>query len=360
MGKVLMKGTEAIAEAAIQAGCKYFFGYPITPQNEIPEYMSARLPEAGGVYVQAESEIASINMVMGGASAGYRVMTSSSSPGISLMSEGISYIAMAELPCVIVNVSRGGPGLGNILPAQGDYSQATRGGGHGDYRLVVMSPGNLQEAVNLTQDAFELSQQYRVPVMVLVDGFMGQMMEAVEILPRKAGDPAANADWALGWRKERGGNHVTIYNMYLDPDKLEAHNTRLQEKYERIRANESRFEHYLVDDAEVLLTSYGTSSRVCRSAVNNLREEGFKVGMMRPLTVWPFPSAGLSGIPESVKAIIDVEMSAAFQMVDDVRLSLVRDVPIFTTGRWGGYSPTVRQVEEKCKEVYKGLAGRCP
>ena len=356
MGKSLMKGTEAIAEAAIQAGCKYFFGYPITPQNEIPEYMSARLPQVGGTYVQSESEVASINMVMGGASTGHRVMTTSSSPGISLMSEGISYIAMAELPCVIVNVSRGGPGLGNILPAQGDYNQATRGGGHGDYRMIVLTPGNLQEAVDLTQDAFDLSQKYRIPVMVLADGFMGQMMEAVEILPRKAEDPATNADWALGWWKERGGKSVTVKNIYLGPDILEAHDTHLTEKYELIKANETRFEHYMADDAELLLTSYGTTSRVCRSAVNNLRKDGYKVGMMRPITAWPFPTEGLSKLSESVKAVLDVEMSSTFQMSDDVRLALASDIPVFTTGRWGGFSPTVRHVEEKCKEMLKGLA----
>jgi len=354
MGKSLMKGTEAIAEAAIQAGCKYFFGYPITPQNEIPEYMSARLPEEGGIYLQAESEVASINMVMGGASTGYRVMTTSSSPGISLMSEGISYVAMAELPCVIVNVSRGGPGLGSIMPAQGDYSQATRGGGHGDYRMIVLTPGNLQEAVDLTQDAFDLSQKYRTPVMILADGFMGQMMESVEILPRKIEDPASNAPWALGWRPERGGERAVVYSMRIEPEKLEPHNTHLQEKYNRIKANEARYEHYMVEDAELVLTSYGTTSRVCRSAINNLRAEGYKVGMMRPITAWPFPSAGLSNLPGSVKAILDVEMSAAFHMADDVRLSLSRDIPVFTTGRWGGFAPTVRHIEEKCKELLKG------
>ena len=357
MGKSLMKGTEAIAEAAVQAGCKYFFGYPITPQNEIPEYMSARLPQVGGVYVQAESEVASINMLMGAASTGYRVMTTSSSPGVSLMSEGISYIAILEFPAVMVNVSRGGPGLGNILPAQGDYNQATRGGGHGDYRLIVMAPGNLQEAVDLTQDAFDLSQKYRILVMVLADGFMGQMMEAVEISPRAAEDPATNAPWALGWRKERGGRY-TARSMYLNPEKLEEQVTHLYEKYERIKANEARFEHYLVDDAELVITSYGTTSRVCRSAINNLRAEGYKVGMMRPITVWPFPTAGLSKLPASVKAILDVEMSADFQMANDVRLSLSRDIPVHTTGRWGGFSPTVRHIEEKCIEVLKGSAGQ--
>jgi 2-oxoglutarate ferredoxin oxidoreductase subunit alpha len=349
-----MKGTEAIAEAAIQAGCKYFFGYPITPQNEIPEYMSAHLPKVGGMYLQAESEIASINLVMGGASTGYRVMTTSSSPGISLMSEGISYVAMAELPCVIVNITRGGPGLGNILPAQGDYTQATRGGGHGDYSVPVLAPGNLQEAVDFTQDAFDLSQKYRTPVMVLADGFMGQMMEAVEIKPRKTEDPVSNADWALGWRDERGGQRRIVYSMHLSPDELEAHDTHLQEKYARIRTNEARFEHFMTDDAELIVTSYGTTSRVCRSAIINLREEGFKVGMVRPITLWPFPSAGYSSLPKSVKVILDVEMSAAFQMADDVRLATQCEIPLMTAGRWGGYSPSVRQIEEKCKELLNG------
>ncbi|MDR3230828.1 MAG: 3-methyl-2-oxobutanoate dehydrogenase subunit VorB [Synergistaceae bacterium] len=353
MARSLMKGTEAIAEAAIQAGCKYFFGYPITPQNEIPEYMSAHLPKVGGTYLQAESEIASINMVMGGATTGYRVMTTSSSPGISLMSEGISYIAMTELPCVIVNISRGGPGLGNILPAQGDYRQATSGGGHGDYNVIVLAPGNLQEAVDFTQDAFDLSQKYRTPVMLLADGFMGQMMEAVEIKSRKTEDPKTNADWALGWWDERGGKRAMIYSMQLDPDKLEAHDTHLQEKYSRIRTSEARFEHYMIDDAELIITAYGTTSRVCRSAINNLREEGFRVGMVRPITLWPFPTAGYSDLPKSVKGILDVEMSASFQMMDDVRLATLCDLPIATTGRWGGFSPSVRQVEEKCRELLK-------
>jgi 2-oxoglutarate ferredoxin oxidoreductase subunit alpha len=345
-----MKGTEAIAEAAIQAGCKYFFGYPITPQNEIPEYMSAHLPKAGGTYLQAESEVASINMVMGGAATGYRVMTTSSSPGISLMSEGISYIAMAELPCVVVNVSRGGPGRGNILPAQGDYSQATRGIGHGDQNIVVLAPGNLQEAVDFTQDAFDLSQKYRTPVMLLADGFMGQMMEAVDIKPRKSEPPASNASWALGWWDERGGKRATVYSMLLNPDDLEPHCAHLQKKYATIRANEARCERYQVDDAELVITAYGTTSRVCRSAIVNLRAEGYKVGMLRPLTLWPFPAAAFT-LPKSVKGILDVEMSAAFQMVDDVRLATLCDVPIATEGRWGGYSPSVRQIEERCKAL---------
>jgi len=353
MGKSLMKGTEAIAEAAIQAGCKHFFGYPITPQNEIPEYMSARLPEEGGIYLQAESEVAAINMVMGGACMGYRVMTTSSSPGISLMSEGISYLAMAELPCVLVNVSRGGPGLGSILPAQGDYNQATRGGGHGDYKMIVLTPANLQEAVDLTQDAFDLSQKYRTPVMILVDGFMGQMMESVEIKPRKVESPSSNSSWALGWREERGGKSAMIYSMRLEAEDLETHNTYLQAKYKKIKENEARCENFMVDDAELLLTAYGTTSRVCRSAVNNLRAEGHKVGMLRPLTVWPFPSANLANLPGSVKTILDVEMSAAFPMADDVRLSLSRNIPVFTSGRWGGFAPTVRQIEDKCKELLK-------
>ena len=353
MARALMKGTEAIAEAAVQAGCKYFFGYPITPQNEIPEYMSARLPEVGGTYLQAESEVASINLLMGGAATGYRVMTTSSSPGISLMSEGISYIAMAELPCVVVNISRSGPGLGNILPAQGDYNQATRGGGHGDYRIIVLAPGNLQEAVELTQDAFALSQKYRTPVMLLADGFMGQMMEAVEIEPRETETPSSNAEWAMGWRDERGGKRVVIRSMLLDPDKMEPFSAHLQEKYAKIRESEARFEHFMVEGAELVVTAYGTTSRVCRSAVNSLRAEGLKVGMVRPITVWPFPVKGYSSLPKSVRGILDVEMSPAFQMTDDVRLATLCDLPVTTEGRWGGYSPSVRQIEDKCKELLR-------
>ena len=355
MAKMLMKGTEAIAEAAIQAGCRHFFGYPITPQNEIPEYMSAHLPEVGGSYTQGESEVASINMIMGAAATGYRVMTSSSSPGISLMSEGMSYIAFAEVPTVVVNVSRGGPGLGNILPAQGDYYQATKGAGHGDYSIIVLAPNNLQESVDLTQDAFELSQKYRTLTMILSDGFMGQMMEAVEINPRKAEDPLTNKEWGLGFMKQRGKSHVAL-SMHLNPDKLEAHNVHLQAKYAKIKENEQRWENYMLDDAELVIASYGTTSRICYSAIANLREKGYKVGMVRPITLWPFPVKGFEAIPKCAKKIIDIEMSASFQMADDVKLATGCKIPVETFGRSGGYAPSVREVEDACIKALNNVS----
>ncbi|NLL37919.1 MAG: 3-methyl-2-oxobutanoate dehydrogenase subunit VorB [Fretibacterium sp.] len=350
MAKVLMKGTEAIAEAAIQAGCRYFYGYPITPQNEIPEHMSTRLPQIGGVYLQSESEVASINMLMGGAATGYRVMTTSSSPGISLMAEGMSYLAMGELPCVIVNISRAGPGLGGILPAQGDYFQATRNAGHGDYRILVLAPDTLQEAVDLVQDAFDLSQKYRTPVMLLADGFMGQMMEAVEIQERTIEEPKANAEWALGWRKERGGKRAVIYNLKLAPNDLEQRVGELQKKYEVIRQNEQRCERYRVDDAELVAVAYGTTSRMVRTAVDQLREEGLKVGMLRPISLWPYPVKHFS-LPSSVRALLDVEMSSEFQMLEDVKLATECRLPVATCARWGGNAPSVSEIENKCRDL---------
>lgn len=350
MPRMLMKGTEAIAEAAIQAGCRYFFGYPITPQNEIPEYMSARLPEVGGLYTQGESEVASINMVMGAAATGYRVMTSSSSPGISLMAEGMSYISFCEIPSVVVNISRGGPGLGNILPAQGDYNQATKNAGHGDYNSLVLAPGNLQEAVDLTQDAFDLSQKYRMLAIILADGFMGQMMEAVEIKERKPEDPSVNKDWALGFMKERGKSRI-MFSMYLSPDELEAHNVHLQKKYNNVRATEQRWESFMTDDADLVISAYGTTSRICRSAIVNLRAEGLKVGLIRPITLWPFPVKGFEALPGCVKKILDVEMSASFQMCDDVKLAVKCKLPVETFGRSGGNAPSVREVEEACRKA---------
>ena len=346
-----MKGTEAIAEAAIQAGCKYFYGYPITPQNEIPEYMSVHLPSHGGVYLQSESEIASVNMLMGGAATGYRVMTTSSSPGISLMAEGMSFLAMAELPCVIINVSRVGPGLGGILPAQGDYMQATRNAGHGDYRIPVLAPADLQEAVELIQDAFDLSQKYKTPVFLLIDGFMGQMMEAVEIRRREHEEPVSNADWALGWRRERGGDRTVIYNLKLDADDMEAKGKMLHEKYQRISREEVRFERYKAEDAELIITAYGTTSRIARTSINHLREEGLKVGMIRPISLWPFPVTGFAGLPKTLKGFLDVEMSSESQMLDDVKLAIESRYPVATYGRWGGNIPSVREICVKCREL---------
>ncbi|MFA5622189.1 MAG: 3-methyl-2-oxobutanoate dehydrogenase subunit VorB [Thermovirgaceae bacterium] len=349
MARELMKGTEAIAEAAIQAGCKYFFGYPITPQNEIPEYMSAKLPKIGGAYVQAESEVAAINMVMGGGSTGTKIMTTSSSPGISLMSEGISYLAGCEIPAVIVNVMRGGPGLGGILPSQADYMQATKGGGNGDYRLLVLAPSTLQEAVELVQMSFDLALKYRNPVMVLADGFMGQMMEAVEIKEHLSTDLPPKETWALGCMGERGGKRSLLRSLYLNPEDLEHHNIMLQKKY-REMAKEVRFEAYHCDDAEVLLCAFGTTARIARSAINNLRNEGKKIGMLRPITLYPFPKEKIRELASGIKHVLVVEMNMG-QMVEDVEAALCGKAPVSFFGRAGGIAPSVKEIEEQLRAV---------
>ena len=351
MGKrFLMKGNEALAEAAIHAGCKYFFGYPITPQNEIPEYMSKKLPEIGGVYLQAESELAAINMIFGAAGTGKRVMTSSSSPGISLMSEGISYIAGAELPCVLMNVMRGGPGLGGILPSQSDYFQATRGGGHGDYRLLVLAPSTVQEAVDLTMLAFDLAEKYRNPVMILADGFMGQMMEAVEFkgIPRDDNLPDP-AGWAVGYMKQRG-SRALVKSLYLDPEELEEHNWKLQAKYAEMVKNEKRHETYLWDDAELLIAAYGTVARIAKTAINELRAEGLKVGLFRPISLFPFPYDPLEALPKSIGKILTVEMSCG-QMVEDIRLGVGKDMPVSMYGRVGGMTPSVEEIKDQVRKA---------
>lgn len=334
---VLMKGNEALAEAAIRAGCRYFFGYPITPQNEIPEYMSRRMPEVGGVFLQAESEVAAINMVYGAAGAGARVMTSSSGPGISLKQEGISYIAAAELPCVIVNICRGGPGLGGIQPAQSDYFQATKGGGHGDYRLIVLGPGNIQEAVDLMMGAFDLAEKYRNPVMILGDGVLGQMMEPV-CFPEYAG-PASTAEktWVTDGADGRAPRRITT--LMLDPEELEAHNIHLQQKYAKVAQNEIRYEEYMVDDADYVLVAYGSTARICRTVVDRARRGGIKMGLFRPVSLWPFPYKQISRLTTSVKALCAVEMSMG-QMVEDVRLAVLGSVPVYFYGRAGGVIPT--------------------
>ena len=349
MARVLMKGTEAIAEAAIQAGCNYFFGYPITPQNEIPEYMSAKLPKIGGAYVQAESEVAAINMVMGGGSTGTKIMTTSSSPGISLMSEGISYIAGCEIPAVIVNVMRGGPGLGGILPSQADYFQATKGGGNGDYRLLVLAPSTLQEAVEITQMAFDLALKYRNPVMILADGFMGQMMEAVEIREHVSGEIPPRESWALGCMGERGGKRSILKSLYLNPDDLEQHNIKLQKKYREME-KEVRFEAYLCKDAEILLSAFGTTARIARSAINNLRNEGIKVGMLRPITLFPFPSRKLAELASGTKHVLVVEMNMG-QMVEDVEAAVCGKAKVSFFGHAGGIAPSVREIEDRIRAI---------
>ncbi|MDR2657406.1 MAG: 3-methyl-2-oxobutanoate dehydrogenase subunit VorB [Oscillospiraceae bacterium] len=341
MAKLLMKGNEAIAEAAIRAGCRYFFGYPITPQNQIPEYMSKRMPQVGGTFLQAESEVSAINMVYGAAGAGARVMTSSSGPGISLKQEGISYLVGAQLPCVIVNIMRGGPGLGSIQPSQGDYYQATRGGGHGDYRIPVFAPSSVGEAVTLTQKAFDMADKYRSPVIVLGDGMIGQMMEPVD-LPDSIEINNVDKPWAaVGWDGTRP--RAIINSLYIDPSVLERHNIMLQEKFAQIESAEMDYGAELVDDADLVVVAYGTVARIARSAIRMARAEGIKAGMIRPITLWPFPSDPIAKAAETAKAFLTVEMSAG-QMIDDVRLAVAGRKPVLFYGRTGGMVPAVRDV----------------
>ncbi|HWP52277.1 MAG TPA: 3-methyl-2-oxobutanoate dehydrogenase subunit VorB [Clostridia bacterium] len=348
MAMELWKGNEAIAEAAVRAGCRYFFGYPITPQNEIPEYMSMRLPQVGGCFLQSESELAAINMVYGAAGAGARVMTSSSSPGISLKQEGITYMVGAELPAVIVNVMRGGPGLGTIQPAQGDYFQATRGGGNGDYRTLVLAPNTIQEAVDLTQDAFELADRYRNPVMILADGMIGQMMEPIEW--RKQAEMSLPVKgWATtGTTGKR--THNIINSLFIDPAVCEQHNIYLDEKFQKIAKNELRYEEVDAEDAEILLVAYGTPSRIAMSAADLLAQDGIKAGLFRPITLWPFPEMQLRAAIErpSVKAVLCVEMSMG-QMVEDVRYAALGKKPVAFCGRSGGIIPTQHEIAAAAK-----------
>ena len=338
--KVLMKGNEAIAEAAILAGCRHFFGYPITPQNEIPEYMSRRMPEVGGVFLQAESEVAGSNMVYGAACAGARVMTTSSSPGISLMQEAISYMAGAELPCVLVNIVRGGPGLGGIQGSQADYFQATKGGGHGDYKLIVLAPASVQELMDLTIEAFDLADKYRNPVMLLGDAILGQMMEPVTMRKRLKEDLPEKA-WATTGAKGRPKNVIT--SLSLDPAKLELHNFRLGEKYNRIANEQVRYTTYMADDAETLLVAYGTCARIAQAVVDMARERGLKVGLFRPISLWPFPYDALQLTAQDGLRILVVEMSLG-QMVEDVRLAVGNSKPVYLHARTGGMTPAPREI----------------
>ena len=353
MAKELWKGNEAIAEAAIRGGCDCYFGYPITPQSEVPEYMSLHMPEHGKVFVQAESELAAINMVYGAAASGMRAMTSSYSPGVALKQEGISYIATCELPCVIVNCMRGGPGLGTIQPAQGDYFQATRGGGNGDYRTVVLSPSNVQETVDFVQEAFDIADQYRNPVMVVCDGLIGQMMEPIEWrdIPKRKLPPK---DWAASGRKGRD-HHNVINSLYIDPEVCDEHNRHLDEKYAEIAKNEVRWEEVECADAELVITAYGTPARIALTALEALRSEGIKAGLFRPITLWPFPEKPLHELAakEHVKAFLDVEMSSSGQMIDDVRLAVEGQKPISYLGHAGGVMPTVEEMIESAKKALK-------
>ncbi len=353
--RVLMCGNEALAEAAILAGCDAYFGYPITPQNEIAAYMSRRMPEEGRVFLQSESELAAINMVFGASATGKRAMTSSSSPGISLMQEGISYLAGAELPAVVVNVMRGGPGLGNIAPSQSDYFQATRGGGHGDYRTIVLGPSSVQELVDCMPLAFDLADQYQITVMILADGILGQMMEPI-VLEKKPRRELPPKDWALTGAKGREQNIVR--SLWLKEGVLEEHNNKLKAKYEQIEKNEVLCEQYEVDDAEIIVIAYGVAARIVQGAVARAREEGIKVGWIRPITLWPFPTEQISrAADESVKAgplrfriFLTVEMSAG-QMVEDVKLAVAGKAPVLLHGRPGGGVPTIDELLDKIKQL---------
>jgi 2-oxoglutarate ferredoxin oxidoreductase subunit alpha len=337
MNKQLMSGNSAIGESAIQAGCKFYFGYPITPQNELPEYMSARLDEEkGGVFLQAESEVGAINMVIGASSVGARVMTSSSSPGISLKQEGISYLAGQELPAVIVNVVRGGPGLGSIYSAQSDYFQSTRGGGHGDYRTIVLAPASVQELADMTSLAFDLADSYRTPVIISADGVLGQMMEPVRI-PARKGRKKITKDYALTGAKGRPSK--AIHSFRMDPKDQEDHNWKLMRKYKRIEQREVRYETFLLDDAEMAVLAYGTAARIARGAINRLRKENLKVGLIRPKTLWPFPVEIIRETAKNLHDFFVFEMSAG-QMIEDVKLALNGSGTIHFYGRPGGVIPS--------------------
>jgi len=349
--KVLMKGNEAIAEAAIRAGCKLFFGYPITPQTEVSAYMAKRMPKIGGVFLQAESEVAAINMVYGAASTGRRVMTSSSSPGISLKQEGISYIAGSDLPCVIINIVRGGPGLGGIQPAQSDYFQATKGGGHGDYRLIVLAPSSIQEVVDITKDAFELSEKYRVPAMILGDGMLGQMMEPIEFGEEEEIELSV-PDFATNGTQMKRPHNITN-SLYIEPDVLEKTVLERYERYAKIEENEVRVEEYMLDDAEYVIAAYGTIARVAKTAIAKLRAEGIKVGLIRPITLWPFPTKSFEAAASKVKGMLSVEMSMG-QMVEDVRLAAGGKCPVEFFGRTGGVVPTPDEIVEALKKMKEG------
>lgn len=350
--KVLMKGNEVLAEAALRAGCRFFFGYPITPQTELAAYMSKRMPKVGGTYLQAESEVAAINMVYGAAAAGARVMTSSSSPGISLKGEGVSYMAGADLPGVIINVQRGGPGLGGIQPSQSDYWQATRALGHGDFQMIVFAPSTVQEMADCAFDAFDAADKYRMPVMILADGMLGQMMEPVELPePRET---APEKPWATtGHQNKR--THNIVNSLYLQAEDLERYNRERFERYDYIKEHEQRAEEYLVDDAEIVIVAFGASARVARSAVMSAREKGIKAGLIRPITLWPFPTKTIEAACSHVKHFLSVEMNMG-QMVDDVRLAVNGRVPVHFFGRTGGVIPTPPEVLAEIEKL-KGKAG---
>jgi len=349
--KVLMKGNEALAEAAIQCGCKHYFGYPITPQTEIAAYMSKRLPKEGGVFLQAESEVAAINMVLGATAAGVRSMTSSSSPGVSLKSEGVSYIAGSDLPALIINVQRGGPGLGGIQPSQSDYWQATKALGHGDFQMFVLAPSTIQEMVDFVPLAFEVGEKYRVPSMILSDGMLGQMMEPVEF-PEKKDTAIAEKPWATNGHQNKRPKNI-VNSLYIEPEVLENLVKERYERYEKIKEEEQRAEEFMTEDAEIVVVAFGASSRVARSAIKTAREEGIKVGMIRPITLWPFPEKAIEKTIPTAKKYLCVEMNMG-QMVDDVRLVVNGRKPVEFFGRTGGVIPTPAEVLDQIR----ALAGK--
>ena len=351
MAKILMKGNEAFGKAAIEAGCHYFFGYPITPQSELPEYLSRELPKVGGAFVQAESEVAAINMVYGAGGSGTRVMTSSSSPGVALKQEGITYCAGAEVPCVVLNVMRGGPGLGTIQPSQSDYYMATKGGGNGDYRTPVFAPASVQEAVDMIIEAFDVADLYRTPVMVLADGMIGQMMEPVDFDKERKIIELPEKTWAANGTGGKRQPNV-INSLYLQSEELEQHNLKLEKKYKAIEENEVQYEMYHTEDAELVFVSYGTVSRIVKTTVDQLREEGYKVGLIRPKTLWPFPNEAFKQIPNA-KNLLVVEMSLG-QMIDDVKLACECKLPVDFYGRSGGMIPTPAAIGKKAKEIIGG------
>ena len=344
-----MKGNEALAEAAITAGCRHYFGYPITPQTEVAAYMAKRMPKIGGTFLQAESEVAAINMVLGAAAAGVRSMTSSSSPGISLKSEGISYMAGCEVPALIVNVERGGPGLGGIQPSQSDYFQATKGGGHGDYHLIVLAPASVQEMYSLTIKGFELADNYRVPTMILTDGTIGQMMEPVSL------DAVEVKQFDKPWAAcgQRGRDHRNIINsLSLSPEELEQWNLNRYARYKVIEEKEPMYEEYMMDDAEICIVAFGIAARVSKNAIVEARKKGLKVGMIRPITLWPFPTKALKAAAEKCKAFISVELSMG-QMIDDVKLAIECKKPVYLCNRTGGVIVSSNEVVAKIEEVSK-------
>ena len=349
--KVLMKGNEAIAEAAIIAGCRHYFGYPITPQTEVAAYMAKKMPKIGGCFLQAESEIAAINMVYGVSSTGKRVMTSSSSPGISLKGEGISYLAGADLPALVVNVQRGGPGLGGIQPSQSDYWQSTRGGGHGDYHMLVLAPASVQEMAELTVKAFDLADKYRMTSMILADGTMGQMMEPVDL--DLVVNEAPEKPWATtGTKMQR--EHNIVNSLYLKPDELEKGNIERYERYAEIEKNETMYEEYLVDDADIVVAAFGIAARVAKNAINEARAQGIKVGLIRPITLWPFPKAPFKKAAEHAKQFFSVELSMG-QMIEDVQLAIECKCPVTLCKRVGGMIPSPDEVLEAIKKANGGV-----